>query len=443
MADGPLPADDLKEDDVFARLDARLMREAVAPVALAFSGGGDSTALMRLATVWARRRGRRIVALSVDHGLHPDSGAWTRRAGEAARSLGLDWRPLVWEAAKPSTGLAAAARQARHALIAEAARAAGARVVLTGHTLDDVLEGEVMRAEGLPLGRLVEWSPSPVWPEGRGLMLLRPLLGVRRAAIRRWLRAQGADWLDDPANDDPRHPRVRARRALHGRAAASPCLAEPTVFETARAAPGGGLRLARGASLRALGLAVLCAGGGRAPPRRRRLEALADRLATGEQFGATLAGARIEVGVDAVLVAREPGEWARRGEPALRLRPGHVAIWDGRFEIAVDAPGWTVAPARGRMAALPPKDRAELMRRPAMLRPISPVIIGDDGSGPRLAGRVATVRCLVLQRYRLAAGETPHERALVGADDGAGAETDLCLFGDGAGASSLAFRGVR
>ncbi|MFN3354105.1 MAG: tRNA lysidine(34) synthetase TilS [Brevundimonas sp.] len=442
MADGASPPEGLSEDEVFGRLDARLMQGAAKPAALALSGGGDSIALMRLASAWARRRERRLVALTVDHGLHPESGAWTRRAGEAARSLGLEWRALAWRGAKPTTGLAAAARRARHTLIAEAARGLGARVVLTGHTLDDVLEGHIMREEGVSLGRLSEWSPSPVWPEGRGLMLLRPLIGARRAALRRWLKAQGADWLDDPANDDPRHPRVRARLALAGRAVVLPKLAAEAVAETARGLPGGGLALPRGASVRALGLAAMCAGGGDAPPRRGRLEALAALLAAGGPVRATLSGARIEADADQVVIAREPGEWARRNPPDLRPKPGDVAIWDGRFEIGVDGPGWTVAPARGRMSALSPEDRAELMRRPAMLRSISPIMIPDDGRGPRLAERVASVRSLVLERYRLAAGETPHERALIGADDGAGAETDLCLFGDGAGASSLAFRGV-
>lgn len=435
MADGSRPPEVLREDEVFARLDARLLRDVAAPVALALSGGGDSTALMRLAATWARRRGRRVVALTVDHGLHPDSQIWTRRAGDVARSHGLEWRALAWRGPKPSTGLAAAARRARHALIAEAAREVGARVVLTGHTLDDVLEGEIMRAEGLPLGRMTDWSPSPVWPEGRGLMLLRPLLGARRAAIRRWLTARGDEWIDDPANDDPVHPRARARLALAANGGPAPTLSPPPVAEAARAIPGGGLRLARRVSKRALGLALLCAGGGGGAPRRDRLEALADRLASRAQVRATLAGARIETVGDAVLVAREPGEWARRGRPVFDLKPGRVAIWDGRFEIVAEAPGWTVAPAHGRMAALPADERAELLTRPAMLRPISPVMIREDGGGPRLAERVARVRCLVPERYRLAAGQTPHEADLFGRSDGAGAETDLCLFGDGAVAS--------
>ena len=45
-------------------------------------------------------------------------------------------------------------------------------------------------------------------------MLLRPMLGARRAAIRDWLTGQGADWIDDPANADGRYGRSRARLAL-------------------------------------------------------------------------------------------------------------------------------------------------------------------------------------------------------------------------------------
>ncbi len=139
-------------------------------------------------------------------------------AGTAARAAGADWRGLAWTGDKPATGLTAAARAARHRLIADAAREAGARVVLFAHTADDIAEAERMRAEGSTLGRLRDWSPSPAWPEGRGLMLQRPLLDARRAELRAWLRDQGAGWIDDPANEDPRFARARARRALDGRA---------------------------------------------------------------------------------------------------------------------------------------------------------------------------------------------------------------------------------
>ncbi|WP_292046036.1 tRNA lysidine(34) synthetase, partial [Brevundimonas sp. UBA5718] len=130
---------------VLTRLDARLSRDVEQPLVLALSGGGDSIALLRLAAEWAKTRGRRLLALSVDHGLNPESGRWNAFAEQAARAVGGDWRGLRWDGDKPQTGLTAAARSARHRLIAEAARTAGARVVLFAHTADDIAEADLMR----------------------------------------------------------------------------------------------------------------------------------------------------------------------------------------------------------------------------------------------------------------------------------------------------------
>ena len=277
----------------FARLDARLTRETERPVALALSGGGDSIALLRLATDWARARGRRVLALTIDHRLNVESGGWTAFAGEAARAAGANWRGLSWDGDKPKTGLTAAARAARHGLIADAAREAGASVVLFAHTADDIAEADLMRAQGSTLGRVREWSPSPAWPQGRGLMLLRPLLGERRGVLRNWLAGQGADWIEDPANADPRFGRSRARQALAG--------AAPQAMDDARAQVGGRptmdgeamARVARDIGARALAAALVCVGGGATPPRGARVQALTARLKAGEDFAATLCGARL------------------------------------------------------------------------------------------------------------------------------------------------------
>lgn len=415
----------------FRQLDARLERGTSRPVALALSGGGDSIALLRIAADWTRANGRRLLALTVDHGLNPDSGRWADMAERAARAAGADWRGLVWTGDKPATGLAAAARRARHALIAEAARQAGARVVLFGHTLDDVLEGEAMRAEGVPLGRLRPWAPSPAWPQGRGLMLARPLLEVRRAALRDWLAGQGADWIDDPANLDP--GQLRARVRAEGVEDQVPPGQDARSLQAARSLPAGALGLPLDTSAQSLALALVCAGGGDRMPRGPSLAALHGRLTGGEagRRGGVLAGARAQALDDMILVSREPGEWRRKGLAPLELAAGVGAVWDGRCEITARSPGWRVVPAAGLMAALSRSDRAALNRLPAMLRPICPVMMSSDGGGPVLAEREAEVRWLVPERYRLAAGETPHEAALAASSDGETVETDLCLFGDG------------
>ncbi len=372
-------------------------------------------ALLALAADWARSRGRRLLALTVDHGLNSDSVDWTVRAGQMARQMGADWRALSWSGKKPVSGLPAAARAARHALIAEAARQAGARVVLFAHTADDEREGQWMRQNGSTLGRLSEWSPSPAWPEGRGLMLFRPLLDVARAELRAMLTARGLDWIEDPANSDLRFARSRARLALGPLSSGGsdirgtgrglgPCedwSSSDGVVHVARNAPG-----------RVVSAALVCAGGGDRLPRSDRLQSVTDRLRAGHVFTSTLCGARIMADGDKVIVAREPGEFGRRPTPPVALRPGQALVWDGRFEMETAEQGWRVGPVVGRMTRLSPADRAELAPLPPAARAAWPVLFRDDDIAPVLAQRHARVRSLVEERLALALDQTTHERDL-------------------------------
>ena len=404
---------------IWARLDARLNHTGSEPVALALSGGGDSLALLDLAAEWAKARGRRLLALTIDHNLNPDSADWTRFAAKAARAAGADWRGMVWQGARGGPGVPARARAARHALLAEAARQAGARVILTGHTADDVAEGEWMRADGATLGRLRAASPSPAWPDGRGLLLLRPVLEEQREALRDHLRARGLSWLEDPANGDLRYGRGRARAALAQASdpvePSSAVVVAHAAYEAGDRAWAGVLPLSRDLPASMLAAVVLCAGGGATPPRGDRLAALQARLAAGEDFTAVLCGARIEASGACVQAMREPGEWKRRPSASLALTPGRPAVWDGRFEITADRPGLRVEAAAGRLAQLSDRDRAALASLPPAARAAAPVLIDSEGR-PVLAWRAAAVRALGLRRLALAlaafGGETTQEGGL-------------------------------
>lgn len=328
-----------------AAMERRLDPGSAAPLALALSGGGDSLALLHLTMDWARERRRPVLALTVDHGLNPASAGWSVAAGAKARALGAGWRALTWGGPKPATGVQAKARAARHALLAEAARAAGARVLLMGHTADDVAEGEAMRQSDVPgLGRLREWSPSPAWPDGRGVFLLRPLLKVRRAELRTFLTERGADWLDDPANADPRFARVRARNALAGAVAydATPIELDPAIPSFARrvsfTADHVGVTRANldrasvaeaqaAASMAVLAAALLSISGTTRPPRRSELKRLISVIAA--RGVATLGGCRIDAVAETVHISREP---ARSGGRATTVES--VDWVRNRFEAA-------------------------------------------------------------------------------------------------------------
>ena len=368
-------------------LDRRLDPHARAPVAVAVSGGGDSLALLLAARSFADRSGRALAVLHVDHRLQAASGDWAAEAAKAAAALGAGFRRLDWLGEKPGSGLPAAARQARHRLIADAARQMGAQVILLGHTLDDQLENALMRAEGAPVGPLREWTPSPVWPQGRGLFLCRPLLTARRADLRQWLIGRGLDWIEDPANADERYARVRARAAVaRGEQGTMAPIADiRALARTCRVLPWGGVEIDRAAlldapaaqALRLLQIALACAAGIERRARPARAGALLARLAVGETFVATLGGARVHA-ARTVLIGREAGEVARGGLGPLDLEPGTSAVWDGRFDIETPEPGWTVQALRGLAARLAPDERLSLREIPAWARPSLPVLRRRD-----------------------------------------------------------------
>jgi tRNA(Ile)-lysidine synthase len=398
--------------------------------------------LLHLAAAWTRAAGRRLLALTVDHGLSDQSAEWTIFAGDAANRAGADWRALAWIGQKPVTGLPAAARAARHRLLAEAARSAGAKVILFAHTADDVAESDLMRTRDAPtIGRLREWSPSPVWPDGCDLFVLRPLLGVRRQALRAALAQRGSAWIEDPANGDLRFARPRARASL---AALGADLAvddpaqgfQPTAALTDLAlkvdiGADGRLTLPRPAVdadpwavTRLVSILTVCAGGGERPPRSAAIARLYARLEGGEAFAATLAGARIIAGERDIVFARDAGELRRKSAPGLVLAAGERAVWDGRFEIVADTQ-LRVTPVAGFAARLAAGDRAQLWASRSEARQALPLLWpgeappgeGSPGLPRPFSGGPATARALAKGRMAAAAGLTSCEREIVSAGD--------------------------
>jgi tRNA(Ile)-lysidine synthase len=181
---------------------------------LAVSGGPDSLALMWLAARWRRalKRGPRLVAVTVDHGLRPEAAREARTVKQLAASLGLDHRTLRWTGAKPATGLPAAARTARYRLLAQAARAHGASHVLIAHTRDDQAETVLMRlSRGSGIAGLAAMARMSTRD---GVILARPLLDLPKARLVATLEKAGIAFADDPTNRDPRFTRPRLRALM-------------------------------------------------------------------------------------------------------------------------------------------------------------------------------------------------------------------------------------
>ncbi|MCB1381499.1 MAG: tRNA lysidine(34) synthetase TilS [Notoacmeibacter sp.] len=183
-------------------------------IAVAVSGGGDSMALLAMLSVRPDLiTAQRLLAVTVDHGLRPESAGEAERVKRWCDVAGIAHVTQRWMHPATGHGVQAAARAARYALLGDAAAQAGAVAVLTAHTLDDQRETVAMRARRGPGRGLAGIAPA-TRHMASGLWFCRPFLGVSRASLRDWLRGTGTGWIDDPSNDNASFERIRLRRAL-------------------------------------------------------------------------------------------------------------------------------------------------------------------------------------------------------------------------------------
>jgi tRNA(Ile)-lysidine synthase len=181
-------------------------------LAVALSGGADSMALTILARDWAHRRGGSVLALVVDHGLRPASANEARITAERATRLNIPVRLLRLAGLRHGPALAERARIKRYEILTHACRQAGILHLLLGHHAADQVETLAMRVlSGSQTHGLAGMSALL---ETAGLRLLRPLLGIEPALLRGFLTANGAEWIEDPSNQDMRATRSRLRHRL-------------------------------------------------------------------------------------------------------------------------------------------------------------------------------------------------------------------------------------
>ncbi len=375
-------------DAAFAAALARLGPFEKNPhVAVAWSGGGDSTALLALVQAWADAQGACVTAFHVDHGLRANSADEATILGEDAAACGIAFASCRWVGDKPATGVMAAARDARLALLEEMCAAAGIWHLLLAHTRDDQNETAALRAaRGSGADGLAGMSAIV---ERTHMRVLRPLLGFTHADLLATCVARGRDWLEDPGNANPRYARAALR--LSGDVPDA-----PGGLAAARIARERGLAriLGHGVSLDPAGFALVdramlldgpfdlaCAalarivrtvGGGEYAPRGPRTEATMRALAAPDPAARTLGHCRVVPGTDGrLVVAREPANLA----PDMALETGRCVRWDDRFDAiqlrscsgltlgALGMAGWAELPRefRAKVAkTVPPAVRATL-----------------------------------------------------------------------------------
>ena len=186
---------------------------------LAVSGGPDSTALLWLAARWrdGLREPPKLIAVTVDHGLRKESAREALAVKRLAEELKVEHRTLRWTGRKPKTGIQEAARDARYRLLGEVARAAGARYVVTAHTLDDQAETVLFRlARGSGVERACAGCAglTAFRAPARSRRTWSGRCSVPKSRLIATLDAAKVAFAIDPSNCDPRFTRPRLRELM-------------------------------------------------------------------------------------------------------------------------------------------------------------------------------------------------------------------------------------
>lgn len=182
------------------------------PLAVAYSGGADSTALL---LACAEKWPGQVSAFHIHHGLQAAADGFERHCHAFCSQRGVPLHVLRVDA-RPAPGQSPeeAARSARYAALREAADHAlpPLRHIALAQHADDQVETLLLalsRGAGLPglSGMPAQWMRD-------GITYYRPLLAVSGAELREDLRARGVTWIEDPTNADEQYTRNRIRARL-------------------------------------------------------------------------------------------------------------------------------------------------------------------------------------------------------------------------------------
>jgi len=204
----------IKPKELIAQFMKRELLRAGDRVGVAVSGGADSVALLRLLIDLCDELG---IVLSVVHFNHKLRGKASDQdelfVSKLAEKFGLTLHvgrgDVARKAAREKANLEDAARRARYAFFRKLTEGGLVDRIVTAHTADDQAEtvlAHILRGTGLAgLGGIHPTTKAGV---------VRPLLGVRRGDLRKYLRAKKQAWREDATNRDTSRQRARMRKKL-------------------------------------------------------------------------------------------------------------------------------------------------------------------------------------------------------------------------------------
>lgn len=209
-------------DDAFERalgvIRARVFA-SVGRIAIAYSGGLDSSVLLHVAHAWANVHCIELFAFHIHHGLSPNADGWLSHCERESAALGVNFDARrIHISTSSGDGIEQAARHGRYAALGDLCRAHDVPLLLTAHHLDDQAETvllQLLRGAGVAgMSGMEQVSDAPGLVGGVSPQIARPLLALSRADLEQYAARHRFAYVDDESNADIRYARNALRNEI-------------------------------------------------------------------------------------------------------------------------------------------------------------------------------------------------------------------------------------
>ena len=182
-------------------------------IAVAISGGCDSTALTLALNDFCIKNKIKIQGLTIDHGVRKNSKIEAKKVGELLKKFKIPHKILTIPPAQiPQKNIEANLREIRYEILTNFCKKNDIEFLFVGHHLGDSAENFLIRLfRGSGLDGL---SPIQKISEINGIKIIRPFLEISKDEIKDYLIAKNIEWFEDESNDDEKFLRNKIRKFL-------------------------------------------------------------------------------------------------------------------------------------------------------------------------------------------------------------------------------------
>lgn len=177
-----------------------IKNKKVNKIAIAVSGGPDSIALLFLTYKWSKDLDISLIVITVNHNLRPSSKKEALNVANTCKKINIQHIILNSYIKKSTSSIEKKAREERYNLITNYCKKHHINILLTGQTMDDLIENffiRLSRASGI-LG-----LSSNVIMKYRNLEIIRPLSKTSKEIIINYLNDNNINYNIDETNLDP------------------------------------------------------------------------------------------------------------------------------------------------------------------------------------------------------------------------------------------------